>query len=245
MVDDIVTAMNCGENSKLLNEAVNTFVNHKKLKLSVKKCSNIHIGNKMSRKKCPKKHIDGEHMNESEKEKYLGDFLTIKANSKDTMAAQKARGYGILGEIGAILRDFPFGNWRTQIGLLLRKAWFLNSCLANSEIWIGISDTDLKDLEIIDHKFLRVITGSQAKAPVEMLYLETSELPISHVISVKRLSYWHNIFRRNKDELVYQIYKAMKEKLLKGDWIHLLSEDLVKVNMTLDNEENIAQLTIV
>ena len=35
----------------------------------------------------------------------------------------------------------------------------------------------------------------------------------------------------------------MKEKLLKGDWIHLLSEDLVKVDMTLDDEENIALLT--
>ena len=35
----------------------------------------------------------------------------------------------------------------------------------------------------------------------------------------------------------------MKEKPLKGDWIHLLSEDLVKVDMTLDDEENIAQMT--
>ena len=34
----------------------------------------------------------------------------------------------------------------------------------------------------------------------------------------------------------------MKEKPLKGDWIHLLSEDLVKVDMTLDDEENIARL---
>ena len=59
----------------------------------------------MSRRKCPEKHIDGEQMNKSEKEKYLGDFLTIRANSKDTIAARKARGYGILGEIGAILRD--------------------------------------------------------------------------------------------------------------------------------------------
>ena len=155
----------------------------------VKKCSNIHIGNKMLRRKRPEKHIDGEHMKESEKEKYFGDFLTIKAYSKDTIAAQNTRGYGILGEIGAILRDIPFGNCRTQIGLILRKAWFLNSCLANSEIWIGISDTDLKDLEIIDHKIVRVITGSQSKVPVEMLYLDTSELPISHVISVRRLNY--------------------------------------------------------
>ena len=60
-------------------------------------------------------------MNKSEKETYLGDFLTSKVNSKNKIEARKARGYGILGEIDAMLRDIPFGNWRTQIGLLLRK----------------------------------------------------------------------------------------------------------------------------
>ena len=243
MVDDIVTVMNCGDKSKSLNVAVNTFENHKKLKLSAQNCANIHIGNKASRIKCPEKKIYCDIMKESEKEKYLGDFLTTKANSKDTIAAKKARGYGILGEIGAILRDIPFGNWRTQIGLLLRKAWFLNSCLANSEVWVGISDSDKKDLEIIDHKILRVILGSQAKVPVEMLYLETSELPISHIISVRRLSYWHHILRRNKNELVHQIYKAMKENPLKGDWIHALSDDLLKIGMNLDDDENVVKLT--
>ena len=114
----------------------------------------MHIGNKASRRKYPQKNIEGEIMKESEKEKYLGDFLSVKANSKGTIAARKARGYGILGEIGELLRDIPFGPWRTQIGLLLRKAWFINSCLANIEMWIGMSDNDLKDLEIIDHKIL-------------------------------------------------------------------------------------------
>ena len=49
MVGDIVTASKCGEKSTKLNHEVNTFIDSKKLKLSSKKCANIHIGNKKSR----------------------------------------------------------------------------------------------------------------------------------------------------------------------------------------------------
>ena len=211
MVDDVVTAVNCGADSVNLNAKVNTFVEHKKLKLSAKKCSNLHIGNKTTKNICPIKMSDGEIMKESDKEKYLGDYLTTKANSKDTIESRKARGYGILSEISAMLKDVPMGNQRTQIGLELRKAWFHNSCLANSEVWTGISDNDLKDLAVIANKILRAITGSQAKVPVEMLFLETGQIPISHIISIRRLMYWHTILKRNNEELIYQIYRAMKE----------------------------------
>ena len=142
---------------------------------------------KQQGKNVPIKKVGSENMEESEKEKYLGDFLTTKANSKDTVEERKNRGHAILSNISAILKDVPMGNRRTQIGLDLRKSWFLNSCLFNSEVWSGLSETNLKDLNIIDHKILQVITGAQAKVPTEMLYLETSQLPLAHVISVRRL----------------------------------------------------------
>ena len=134
MVDDILTAVKCGDKSIALNAAVNRFVEEKKLKLSANKCGNIHIGNKASKAKCPTKVVGGEPMKESEKEKYLGDYLTNKANSKESLSTRKAIGYAVLGEISAMLRDVPLGNRSTQIGLELRRAWFQNMCLFNSEV---------------------------------------------------------------------------------------------------------------
>ena len=81
----------------------------------------------------------------------------------------------------AILRDIPLGSKRTEIGLVLRQAWFLIGCFLNSEVWSGYSDRDLKDLKVIGHNILRLITGAQAKVPSEMLYLETAQLPIINV----------------------------------------------------------------
>ena len=148
----------------------------------------------------------------SEKEpKYLGDFVTKSGNSKDTIIDRKTRANASLAEIRAILKDIPLGNKRNQIGLLLRQALFINGCLVNSEVWTGYSENDLKDLEVIDHQILHVITGAQAKVPTEMLYLETAQIPIKSVISARRLLYLHNILKRFHKK----IYSAMKEDPLK------------------------------
>ena len=151
-------------------------------------------------------------MNISDKEKYLGDFLTTKANSKETVESRKSKGYAILSEISAMLKYVPMGNRRTQIGLELQKAWFQNGCLFNSEMWSGLTENYYNDLEVIDPKIVRVSTGAQAKVPLEMLYLETSQIPIKHVISVRRLMYWHTRLKRNKEKLTSQIYHTMTSK---------------------------------
>ena len=61
--------------------------------------------------------------------------------------------------------------------ILLSRGWnkFFGVC----------SDLDLDDLEVIDHSIIWLITGAQAKVPVEMLYLETALLPVKSVISVE------------------------------------------------------------
>ena len=109
---------------------------------------------------------------------------------------------------------------------------FLNGVLFNSETWIGFSKKDLKMLEVLDHKILKAILGAHSKVPTEMLYLETGELDLPSVISVRRLMYWFNIVKRHKKELIRQIYHAMKNTPAKGDWIHLLEDDLKKVGKT-------------
>ena len=121
-------------------------------------------------------------------------------------------------------------SFRSQIGLVLRQAWFINGCFFNSEVWNGYTDTDLADLIVIDHQIMRLITNCQAKVPVEMLYLETAELPIQGIISVRRLLYLHEILSRNDSELINQVYCDMKESPLKDDWIHLVLKDKLKID---------------
>ena len=181
----------CGSTAITMNETVNAFIELKKLKLSEAKCSKIHVGKKVN--PCPDHRVHNETMKTSENEKYLGDNITSKANSKETIEARKSRGNAVLAQMTALLDDLPLGKRRTETGMILRNAWFLNGCLFNSEVWTGFSPHDVHALEVLDHQILRLITGAQAKSPVEMLYLETAELPIKDVISVRRLLYLHTI----------------------------------------------------
>ena len=105
----------------------------------------------------------------------MGYYITNSANSKDAIKDRVLRGNAILSEMRAILNDIPLGKRKTEIGIILRQAWFINGCFFNGEVWRGTNDADLKALEVIDHSILCLITGAQAKVPVEMLYLKTSQ----------------------------------------------------------------------
>ena len=134
MVDDIIAASKCGKQTNIVNSAITSFAKLKKLKLSYKKCARLHIS-KNACQNCPDIFIDEKQIKDSQKEKYLGDYLTKYANPLATMESRKQKGEGILANIRAILEDIPLGNKRIETGLTLREAWFLNGTLYNSEVW--------------------------------------------------------------------------------------------------------------
>ena len=82
MVDDIFSASKCGPTTVALNAAVNSFVEGEKITLSSDKCARIHIGSKAKGHECPTVKVHNENMNISEKEKYLGEFVTKKCKCK-------------------------------------------------------------------------------------------------------------------------------------------------------------------
>ena len=133
MVDDIITISKGGSTGVALNQTVNTFLELKKLKLSEGKCSQIHIGKQ--KEKCTNHKVHENIMKKSKKEKYLGDIVSEKGNSKETIEDRKSRGNAVLAQMTALLQDIPLGNRRVEAGLALRHSWFLNGCLFNSEVW--------------------------------------------------------------------------------------------------------------
>ena len=87
MVDDIISASKCGSTTVTLKAKVNSFVERKKLKLNSDKYARIHIGKKHE---CAHVKVHNDPMKNSEKEKYLGDFVTSEANSNETLISHKA-----------------------------------------------------------------------------------------------------------------------------------------------------------
>ena len=235
MIDDVLTISKCGCTSVAMNSLVNSFMSSKKLRLNKLKCAKIHVGRKSDM--CPQLMVQNHNMKTSEQEKYLGDMIHQNGKQHATIVDRISKGYGILANITAILTDIPLGHRRVEIGLELRQALWINGILHNSEVWQDLTEKDKKDIEKIDHDILRLIVQSHAKAPIEQLYLETSTLSVTQIISVRRMIYMQTILQRAEGELILNVFEAMKAEPLPGDWYSLVKSDFEFINLVLTEDE--------
>ena len=238
MIDDILAIQKCSKDTVKINTVINAFVECKKLKLSENECHQIHVG-KMSnnRNECSKLKVHNDDMNESTKEKYLGDIIDTSGKIRSTVEDRKKKGYGMVAEILAIVNDIPLGRYKIEIGLKLRQAMLLSGLLFNSEAWHDITDTEIKIFESVDEYLLRLLVGAHTKTPLEFLYLETGATPIRFILACRRLIYLQTILKRSNSELTKRIYLAQKEEPTKGDFYCLVLKDFQMIGETLNENE--------
>ena len=231
MVDDILSVSTV-ENTSKVNSLINTFIESKKLQLSEKKCSRIHIGR--GHEDCPELKVHENVMNESESDKYLGDIVDKSGKIQATVANRIKRGQGSINEIMAILSEIPFGKFRTEVALQLRESMLLSGMLFNSEAWHGTTSANIASLEKVDQQLLRSILNCHRNTTKEFLYLETGTIPIGWIISQRRINYLFHILTRDDRELIKKVFMAQKENPMQGDFVKIVQEDLRKFGMTYD-----------
>ena len=176
-------------------------------------------------------------MDDSNKEKYLGDFIDNTGKIRSTIEERKNRGYGIVSEILAIIEEIPLGKYRMEIGLKLRQAMLLNGMLFNSEAWHSLSSNEIKILESVDEHLLRGLVRGHSKTPLDFFYLEAGAVPIRFLISSRRMVYLKTILNRNYEELTKRIYNQQKLDPTSGDFYLLVKEDFNSINEGLDENE--------
>ena len=173
-------------------------------------------------------------MDDSEKEKYLGDFIDSSGTITSTIEDRKYKGYAMAAEIISILDEIPLGQHRMEIGLLLRQAMLINSMLFNSEAWHSIREKDVKMLEAVDEYLLRSLVHAHAKTPLEFLYLEAGAVPIRFLISSRRITYLQTILQRNDSELTKRVYNEQKRNPTPGDFSELVKKDFELIEEQMD-----------
>ena len=167
-------------------------------------------------------------MNDSNIEKYIGDLISDDGKHSANIASRKSKGFGIAGDVLAILNEIPFGRHRIEAGIYMRNGMLINGMLTNSETWYGLTMDDIRQLESVDEYLMRKILQAHSKTPLYLLYLETGTIPIRYIIKQRRLSYLRNILKRNNNELIKRVYDAQKRRPVKDDWFVTVSDDLKK-----------------
>ena len=108
MVDEIITVTNLEQTKTTMNKLVNTFMEHKNLKLSQEKSYRINIGK--GHLNCPKLQVHENEMKEADAEKYLGDVIDKSGKIQTTINKRLKRGEGIISEILSILSEISLVN---------------------------------------------------------------------------------------------------------------------------------------
>ena len=225
----------CSRKSLEMNTVINTFMEVEKLSLSSKKSNNIHIGKQ--KYNCPRLKVHGNDMAQSVQEKYLGDVINQSGKIKHNIEARRAKGYGIVANILAIISEVPLGHWKVDAGLRLREAMLLNGILFNSEAWHNIKEDDINTLEKVDEALIKGILNSHSKIPIEALYLETATIPIRYIVASRRLLYLHNILQKSENEMIRKVYEMQKIDTSQGDFVELVNKDKDNLGLNLSDSE--------
>ena len=232
MVDDILTVSNV-ENSQEINKLVNTFFEHKKLKLNSKKCFRIHIGK--GHENCPEMKVHDKVMHDAEHEKYLGDVVDQSGTIQATINQRRSKGDGIVSEIISIINEIPLGEHKMHVALKLREAMLINGILYNSEAWHGVTSAQIAKLEAVDESLLRNILKAHSKTAKEFLYLETGTIPIRWIVAQRRINYLKHILSRDDNELIKKVYLAQRENPTRGDFAKLVEKDLLDIGVPYED----------
>ena len=173
MVDDTITISECGAQSVSKNAVLNSFIENQRLTLSDEKSCVIHIGNpRYCVEKCPSLRVHDKKMKVASSARYLGDIITSKGGSQDTITKRRNEGWGRVSEIMGLISEIPSGCLRIQIGLKMRETKLCNGLIFNGEAWSSISDKDIERLEQVDLSLIRSLTGAHSETVKEFLYLE-------------------------------------------------------------------------
>ena len=103
---------------------------------------------------------------------YLGDILRQDGKNTSNIASRVKKGMGIVTKILDILKTVSYGRSYFEMATALREAELINGILTNVEVWYGITQPEIDELEAVDKLLLRRIMGAPDSTCIESLYLK-------------------------------------------------------------------------
>ena len=241
MVDDLLTISKCGYETIEMNTTINALIELKKLRFHTpvenerSKCHSLHIGKPS--KSCAKMKVHGEEVDHVSEAVYLGDIISQDGKNSKNIKSRVSKGLGIVTEIMEILNTVSFGEKYFETAIVLREARLINGILTNSEVWYGLQDSEISELEEVDKLLLRRIFQVPVSACIESFYLELGITPFRAIIKARRINQLHSFLCLEENEMLYKFFLSQWKHPIKNDWVNQAKEDLKDFDIEMDLEE--------
>ena len=197
------------------------------------KCHFLHVGK--SSKLCPELQVHGTKMQQVSEETYLGDILSEDGRNTKNFKQRISKGLGIITKIMSMLESVTLGEHYFSTAMLLRESMFLNGILTNSEIWYGLSSSEIGELDELDRSLLRQILNTKISTPAESLFLELGCLDVETVIKSRRINYLHYLVTRDSAEMLSKFFLTQwKYPCNSKEWTEQVRADLDDFGIQVD-----------
>ena len=133
-----------------------------------------------------------------------------------------------------MLEKMPGGVFHFEIAEILRNALLISSILSNSEVWYGVTQSDMDQLEQVNEMWLRNLFLCSRNVPKDLLYLEMGLVPISYIIKERRLMFLHHVLHQKTDSLLFRFFIAQKSSPTHKDWVSTVLGDLEEFDINIE-----------
>ena len=188
------------------------------------KCHKIHVGS--GNPVCPELHVHGTPMKQVSEDAYLGDLIRNDGKNTSSLKNRVSRGVGSISQIMNVLERVSFGRYYFQIALSFREAIFLNSILTNIEVWYGLKNHEVEELERLDRMLLCKILALPQTTPAEALFLETGSINIGTMVKMRRINYLQHLLQSDENKMLSKFFQTQLAFPVKDDWSEQVRLDL-------------------
>ena len=176
-------------------------------------------------------------MNEISHDTYLGDIIMNNGSNELNILARASKGQGKVTEIVNILEKVTFGTHYFKVAKLLRESNFLNGIMTNSEVWYGVTQKQVEQLEAVDKLLLRNFLGTPISTPLEGVQLEFGVLSIGTIMKARRINFLHYLLQTQENEMLSKFFQGQLNQPVKQDWTEQVGKDLKDFKIELTHEE--------
>ena len=163
---------------------------------------------------------------------YLGDIISSDATNKANIKDRVGKGVGKMSDILNILDTVSFGTSYFLMFNLLRESMFVNGTLTNAEVWYGLEPQDLNELEHLDRQIIKKAFQCLSTTPAEAGHLELGLLPLQCIVKERRVNFFHQLLKNDKDKMLYKFFLAQWGNPTKQDWTEQIKKDLSDLSIT-------------
>ena len=173
-------------------------------------------------------------MERVQEDTYLGDIIRADGKNSSTIKDRVGKGMGKISDIMNILDTISFGVFYFRIFIQLREAFFVNGTTTNAEVWYGLNDSDIQELDALDRELIRRAFGCPFSVPAEAGHLELGLVPVRFIVKERRVNYLHYLATSEKDKLLYKFFMTQWTNPCKSDWTEKVKVDLADLNIRQD-----------